>query len=130
MYRVTSTLAFCFFLFILWIIYLANTGSSSIFFNFVRSIPYGDKWGHVGLFGFLTLLAIVGSKFRSFSCGRLNIYYGAAVVFLFALVEELSQAFIPSRTFDFVDLVANSIGILVSVGFAYLGRGLVPPTSG
>ncbi|MFO7538775.1 MAG: VanZ family protein [Chloroflexota bacterium] len=120
MYRVISALAFCFFLFILWIIYLANTGSSSIFFNLVRSIPYGDKLGHVGLFGFLTLLAIVGSKFRSFSYGRLNIYYGAAIVFLFALGEELSQTFIPSRTFDFVDLVANSIGIVVSVGFAYL----------
>ncbi|WP_226410779.1 hypothetical protein [Shewanella glacialimarina] len=32
--------------FIIWVIYLANTGGSSIFFDIVKHIPYGDKVGH------------------------------------------------------------------------------------
>lgn len=120
MYKLILTIAFVFFAFILWVIYLANTGGSSIFFDFVRSIPYGDKLGHMGLFGFLTLVTIIGSKFRCFSCGRFKLYYGAVLVGLFVVGEELSQLFIPSRTFDFVDLAADSLGITLAVGIAYV----------
>lgn len=129
MYRVITAVAVSFFVFILWIIYLANTGSSSIFFGFVRSIPYGDKIGHAGLFGVLTLLVVIGSKFRTFSCGRLNIYYGAMLVILFVIGEELSQAFIPSRTFDLIDLTADSTGIMLAISLAYLASKHLPRPS-
>lgn len=114
------TIAITFFAFILWVIYLANTGSSSVFFGFIRSIPYGDKLGHICLFGFLTLVTIVGSKFRGFSFGKFKLYYGAVLVGIFVVGEELSQAFIPSRTFDFFDLAADSVGITIAVGIAYV----------
>ncbi|MFN3581325.1 MAG: VanZ family protein [Pseudomonas sp.] len=120
MYKLVSATAICLFIFMVWIIYLANTGSSSVFFDFVRSIPYGDKLGHLGLFGFLTLLAVIGSRFRTFALGTFRLYYGAAVVALFAIGEELSQAFIPSRTFDLLDLAANSVGIVLAVCVTYL----------
>ena len=120
MYRLIAVVAIGFFVFILWIIYLANTGGSSIFFDFVRSIPNGDKLGHLGLFGFLTLVAITGLRFRTLSCGKFNIYYGAVLVMLFVVGEEMSQAFIPSRTFDFIDLAADSVGIFLAVGLAYI----------
>lgn len=110
----------CFFVFILWILYLANTGGNSLFFDFIRSIPYGDKLGHMGLFGFLTLAVVVGSKFRAFQFGKLNVYYGAALVTFFAIGEEFSQLFISSRTFDLLDLVANFVGIALAVSIAYL----------
>jgi polysaccharide biosynthesis protein VpsQ len=122
MHRVIQAIAVCFFLFILWIIYLANTGGKSIFFELVGSVPYGDKLGHIGLFGCLTLLAILGSKFRTFSCGKIDIYYGAVVVIIFVLVEEISQAYLPSRTFEFVDLIADSIGIIFAIGVAQLAN--------
>ncbi|SDT94684.1 VanZ family protein [Halopseudomonas salegens] len=120
MYKLIVTIAVVFFAFVLWVIYLANTGGSSVFFDFIRSIPYGDKLGHMCLFGFLTLVTIIGSKFRSFSCGGFELYYGAVLVGLFVVVEELSQAFIPSRTFDFVDLAADAVGIVIAVGIAYV----------
>jgi VanZ family protein len=122
MYRVIIAIAVCFFTFILWVIYLANTGGHSIFFDFVRTIPYGDKLGHAGLFGFLTLLVVIGSKFRTFICGKINIYYGALLVVIFVVGEEVSQAFIPSRTFDLVDLAADSVGIILAINFSYLIR--------
>lgn len=74
MHKLTITLSSCFFLFIIWIIYLANTGQQSIFFDLVRLIPYGDKVGHFGLFGMLTLLANFASKFKVFKLGKVNVF--------------------------------------------------------
>jgi VanZ family protein len=111
-------LAVCFFAFILWVIYLANHGRPSLFFEFVQSFPNGDKLGHFCLFGTLTLLSIVATKFKSFPLGKLNIYYGFLLVALFVLSEELSQAFISTRTFDLIDLSADAAGILVSTCLA------------
>ena len=120
MYKLTSAIAVGFFLFIVWIIYLANTGGNSIFFDFVRTLPYGDKLGHASLFGFLTLVAVIGLRFRSLKLGKLRIYYGVAAVVLFVVCEELSQAFIPSRTFDFIDLVADMVGITLAAVIAFV----------
>ena len=119
MHRISATIAIGFFMFILWIIYLANTGEKSIFFDFVRSFPYGDKVGHAGLFGFLTLVAVIGSKFRCFKFGKFKIYQGATWVVLFVVGEEISQAFIPLRTFDLVDLAADVVGIAVAICLAF-----------
>ena len=122
MYKLAASLALVFFVFILWIIFLANTNSSSIFFDVVRSIPYGDKIGHVGLFGVLTLLAIIGLKFRTFAVSSLNVYHGSSAVIVFVIAEELSQVFLPSRTFDLADLAANMLGIALATVFAALGH--------
>jgi len=122
MYKVVSLLAIAFFTFILWIIYLANTGGNSVFFGFVGAIPYGDKFGHLGLFGFLTLLSIIGLRFRTLALGKYKIYYGCLLVALFATAEELSQAFISSRTFDLVDLAADFVGISLATGLALLAK--------
>jgi len=118
LYKLALVVAVIFFVFILWVIYLANTDGNSVFFDIVRSIPYGDKLGHMCLFGFLTLLTVIGTRFRSFTHGSFKLYYGALVVGLFAVGEELTQAFIPSRTFDFVDLAADFVGIAIAVGIA------------
>jgi VanZ family protein len=109
--KVMSTLSITFFGFILWVIYLANTGQSSIFFKFVSSIPYGDKLGHFCLFGVLALGANFAFKLKSFRLAKLEIYVGSALVLSFAIIEELSQYYIPNRTFDFADLIADILGI-------------------
>jgi len=122
MYRLMSVLAIAFFAFILWIIFLANTGSSSVFFAFVSAIPYGDKFGHFGLFGVLALLSIVGLRFRTLAIGKFKIYHGCLLVALFAVGEEISQAFISSRTFDLIDLAADFVGISLAAGLAFLAN--------
>jgi hypothetical protein len=120
MYKLISLLAAAFFCFILWIIYLANTGGHSVFFDFIRSLPYGDKLGHFCLFGLLTLILVVGSKFCSFRLGRIRIYYGVLAVTVFVVGEELSQAFIPTRTFDLIDLAADALGISLATTIAFV----------
>ena len=111
----------CFFLFILWVIYLANTGQPSVFFELVRLIPYGDKIGHIVLFGFLTLFANVATSFRGVRIGKVHCYWGAIVVMAFVAVEELSQALIPTRTLDVVDFTADLVGIFA---FTFISRWL------
>jgi len=111
MCKVAALIGFVFIVFIIWIIYLANTGGHSVFFEWVHVIPYGDKVGHVGIFGFLTFIAIIASRFKRFSVKCVTLYYGAICVGLFVIAEECSQAFVATRTFDLYDLAADFIGI-------------------
>jgi hypothetical protein len=106
--------------FIIWVIYLANTGGSSIFFDIVKHIPYGDKVGHCLLFGGLTYLANLTLQFKTIRLGSLPLYLGSCLVALFVLVEEISQGFIPHRTLDIADLAADGVGIMVFSYFTWL----------
>ena len=111
MYKLMAVLALAFFSFILWSIYLANTSGGGEVHTYVRSLPYGDKISHLVLFGTLSFLAIIGLKYRCFRIAGLPIYQGTALVSVFVVAEELSQGFIPIRTLDAYDLLADFIGI-------------------
>ena len=103
---------------ILAVIYLANTGGTNFVFERVNAIPFGDKFAHCVLFGCLTLLVIIASQFRTFSIAGVDYYCGAVASGLFVIAEECSQAFIPSRTFDVGDLLADAIGIFIAIKIA------------
>jgi VanZ family protein len=85
-----------------------------MFFDFVNTIPFGDKLGHFFLFGSLTLLTIITLKFRFFDFELFSIYYGVVFVSAFVIIEEFSQTFITYRTFDFIDLTADFLGIIMA----------------
>ncbi|MBU2923367.1 VanZ family protein [Colwellia sp. 1_MG-2023] len=112
MHKLISIISVAFLMFITWIIYLANTAQNSIFFELVARIPYGDKLGHFCLFGLLTLGVNFAFKLKSYTLISFNIYVGSTVVFFFVLLEELSQYFIPSRTLDITDVLADILGII------------------
>ncbi len=120
MQKVISAVTILFFIFILWIIYLANSGSESIFFDLVHALPFGDKIGHLGLFGSLTLGSNLLTKGKLLSLGSVRMYYGTLFVSLFVTIEEGTQYFIPSRTFDLIDLSADAVGIGVATGVTFL----------
>ena len=90
---------------------MANTGQSSVFFELVSMIPYGDKVGHFMLFGILTIAANIGLRFNTWSIGQHQIYWGATSVLIFASLEELSQHFSSRRTLDLSDFIADLAGI-------------------
>ena len=115
MTNLTRLAALAFLLFIVWVIYMANAGHNSVFFDFVAAIPYGDKLGHVGLFGTLTFLTVLASQFAGWMLNNTRLYFAAIAVTLFVIGEEISQAFIPSRTFDVADLSADAVGILLAI---------------
>lgn len=99
--------------FIAWILYMADTNQATVFFDWVRRTPHGDKIGHIVLFGFLAFCLNLASTFRTINRGCFSIYQGSLVVLLFVTLEELSQAFIPQRTLDGMDYLASVMGIVL-----------------
>ena len=99
-----------FFLFISFIIFLADTADHNFAFKLVGDIPYGDKFFHALLYGVMALALNYGLNFRSI---KNQFQLGAIIVLLFATIEECSQYYIPSRTFDLRDLLADLIGVVL-----------------
>lgn len=108
--------ATAFFCFICWVILKANAGSDSELFAFVRSVPFGDKLGHVVLYGLLALLAnrAFGGRFLKTRW----VQVGSLVVLTFAIGEELTQHFNPNRTLDAFDAAADVFGIGIATWFS------------
>ena len=131
-YRVLLPLSF--FIFISYIIFLADTADYNFAFRLVGHIPYGDKMCHALLYGIMAFLLNYGLGFRrvrllthmqplyiikAFSSFRFKgavataPYIGSIIVLTFATLEECSQYYIPSRTFDLWDLGADFIGVVL-----------------
>ena len=99
-----------FFIFISYIIFLADTADYNFAFRLVGHIPYGDKICHALLYGMIAFLFNYGLDFRRVG----NIFYlGSIIVLTFATLEECSQYYIPSRTFDLWDLGAGFVGVVL-----------------
>jgi VanZ family protein len=95
---------------ILAIIWLADREGPSAL-AWVYYIPAGDKLGHFLLLGglaFLLNVSLGGRRVRLFGRGCL---LGSALVLGFAALEEGSQAFIATRTCDWLDLAADILGV-------------------
>lgn len=98
------------------IIAIVDHGGSSVM-NFigklVHTIPLGDKIGHfllMGLLSFAVNLSLDGKKFRLF---RFPVLIGSFCVFIVVTLEEYSQIFVDTRTFDGGDLIADYLGIFL-----------------
>ena len=123
-----------FFIFISYIIFLADTADYNFAFHVVGQIPYGDKICHALLYGVMAFLLNYGLDFRRvrllthfpvwikiqasisfiFKGALANApYLGSIIVLTFASLEECSQYYIPSRTFDLWDLGADFIGVVL-----------------
>jgi hypothetical protein len=94
------------------IIVLADRGMAGALWSFVGGVPFGDKLGHLGLVGTLTVLFNLNLNRRP--CGVLML--GSVIVLAGMTLEEGSQAFFPTRSFDGFDTLANVIGVLCGEG--------------
>ena len=102
-----------FFIFIGSIIYLADTADHNFAFTLIGHIPYGDKLMHGLLYGLMALLLNYGLNFKSYKLLGFHIQLGAIMVLTFAGLEEISQYWLPSRTCDVVDFVADTVGVIL-----------------
>ncbi|MFK7803055.1 MAG: VanZ family protein [Anaerolineae bacterium] len=96
-------------LFLLVIIYLANT--DSIPMRHLYAIPNFDKIGHFTLFGLMAFFIN-----RAMGCRRKELLgnvmlVGSLWLMSFVVLEEFSQIFIESRNFDVSDLMYDMVGI-------------------
>lgn len=102
-----------FLVFTVWIIHEANIRRDNILFQTIHSIPNGDKLGHVLLAGTLTLTANFLLRCSVLRRGLIMVPYGSLIVLGVAMAEEASQHFIPTRTLDPLDALANLTGIIL-----------------
>lgn len=104
-------LAGCFILFMLLIVTIANRGEGGDWWSFLQHIPYGDKLGHVGLMGTLCLLCNLAVTPRRFRFLPITVTRVTFILFALITLEELSQAFIPARSCDLLDWLADLAGL-------------------
>lgn len=77
------------------------------------SIPYFDKLVHVGLFAILCALWLKTRKNRS------TAFYAIVVLVTIAYgvaMEFVQRDFVANRSFDVVDIIADSVGAMLGFG--------------
>lgn len=115
MQYIVRTTSLTFFLFILWIIYMADTGQHSVFFDLAKSIPYGDKIAHTALYGMFALLMNLVLQCRTILLRNYKLHLGTVIVGIFGGLEEISQAFFVTRSCDWADLGADAVGLVLAM---------------
>jgi polysaccharide biosynthesis protein VpsQ len=103
-----------FFLFIVGIIVANDLGQIQSIINWVNSVPFGDKVGHTIFIGTLAYLLNYALADRTIKISQYKILLGCMIIAVAITAEEFSQIWIPSRTFDFLDLTANYFGITIA----------------
>jgi polysaccharide biosynthesis protein VpsQ len=93
------------------IIVIANRGEGGNWWAFINDIPCGDKVGHLGLVGTLSLLCNLAFQPRGKWRIPRWITPTTLVLFILLTLEEISQAFQPYRTCDPFDWLADIAGL-------------------
>jgi polysaccharide biosynthesis protein VpsQ len=114
---------------VLCIVLLADFGKASSVFRFVKSFPYGDKVAHFTLMGLLALAVNMALSCRIVRPGRVPLLVGSLWVALVVAVEEAMQYYIPTRSCDPYDLLADFLGILLVGSLALLAGRTPDPRS-
>jgi VanZ family protein len=112
-----------FLMFIIAVIVLADSGSLPRPIRVIYDFPNGDKLGHFILFGLLTFFITRAflSTFPSKSRSWVTLSIGLILALLIGL-EEFSQKFFPTRTFNLIDLLASYAGIITFAFLAFYWR--------
>ena len=113
--------ALLFLLFILLVILAADTGTMPAFIRAVYNFPGGDKAGHFSLYGILAFL-LARAFPRQLQVGTLSIPIVTLILLIFATLEELSQSFFSTRSFDLLDLTCSFLGILAGTWLRHWQR--------
>lgn len=103
-----------FLIFIILVIVLADNGSIPPFIRALYDFQNGDKLGHFILLGLLNFF--LTRAFLSAHPSKSRNWVTLSVGLILALgitLEEWSQQFFFTRTFDLIDLLASLLGVLV-----------------
>ncbi len=96
---------------------------SSISFKSQASIPFLDKGMHLVEFGVLGFFLSLGYFLSLKSSLRIKSSFTLASGILLGCLDEIHQYFVPNRSFEVMDMVADSIGIFIGLAaFYYVSR--------
>lgn len=111
-----------FFPFLGCIIYLANIRGLPLWFYRIEAAYEIDKVGHFLLMGTLALCANHALGWKKLHLGPLSFFAGSIGVLILVSLEEFSQYWIPTRTCEWKDLLADVLGIALAGRFAPLPK--------
>lgn len=103
--------ALLFFSFMIAIILIADIKGTKALQALAPGIPHSDKLGHFIIFGMMGLFANIAFQFRTVKPFGKSLLLGSVIVMSFAICEECTQMLFPTRSFDFVDMACDLIGI-------------------
>jgi len=113
-------LAIGFSLLIVLVILLADLGAIPPVVKSIYDFPYGDKLGHILLYGFLALLLNLNGLGNVQDQHRKRYVFTVGLFLcLFIGLEEISQIFISQRSFDLLDLGASLFGVVLFSWIAF-----------
>ena len=98
-------------IFISGVVFVADRRLLTPLFSFIRSHPGSDKLGHFILIGGMAFLLNLSLGVREVRWLGLGWLVGSVLVGTVFTLEEVSQIWIPSRTFDLLDLAGDYTGI-------------------
>lgn len=101
-----------FILFMVVIIFFADRGVVPNPIKIMYNYAWGDKLGHFILMGTLTFLVNLSCSARRIQLFSKSVLLGSLLVSIAVIFEELSQLFIPSRSFSGLDLSFDFLGIV------------------
>ncbi len=109
------------------IVAIADRGEGSRWWGFIDRIPFGDKFGHLGLIGTLTFLCNLANPPRAYTWLPHFITLTTLILLTLLSLEEIAQAFIPTRTCDWFDWFADLAGLALGQSLAAGIRRLLFP---
>ena len=101
-------------LFFIAILIGANSGYLHQWIPDALTNTWWDKAGHVFFTGLLAVLANEALRYRFFKFGEIKILVGTLIVVFLITIEEFLQQFLPTRSFEMLDLIADYSGIVVA----------------
>lgn len=99
------------------IVVLADTGGLQPIVAWIATVRGGDKIAHFLIMGTWAALAVLALGRRR--SPRRAAQLGGGCVGVLVLAEEISQHWIPTRSFDLLDLMADALGIAIGTALAH-----------
>jgi VanZ family protein len=97
------------------IFWLSSSPDGQGGFWLIRAIPYGDKLAHAAAFGLLAILLLMALR---------KGWIAIITTSLYGLSDEVHQYFVPGRSVDVTDWVADTLGAILAVTLvSFLTRG-------
>lgn len=96
------------------LVFQADRGALPRWLAAIHTFPGGDKLGHFLIAGLLSLTLNLAIPERLVRFGRYSVYLGSLLVFITLAAEEFTQLFIQTRTFSWLDLSSDLLGILAA----------------
>jgi len=95
--------------------FLEDLGLEFLIYPFYLAYRYPDKFAHLMLYlGFGLLLNRAVSNSQNSIVSKYPVFFSLSIGTLYAITDEVHQAFVPYRTPSSIDLLADFFGLLIA----------------